>query len=202
MKARASFARGAPVRFVHAPVSVSRPCTTTPSGDCCWAFCMSLCSSWMYAPGSRLLPVPVIRWSVSISARYRLHAGRWCASAATCSTCWMLSCDGSLSRSMGSWFAETSRPLGSDSRGGSWAPGRADSWEWVSIAVRDVALDTDSGASCAWSSGAPGCVIFATNVSVAVSVPGSCPGCCGAAPRGEACCSGPCLRRCTPCGRG
>ena len=35
-----------------------------------------------------------------------------------------------------------------------------------------------------------------------VPVPGSCPGCRGAAPRGEACCSGPCLGRCTPCGLG
>ena len=172
MKARASFACGAPVRFVHAPVLVSRPCTTTPSGDCCWAFCMSLRSSWMYAPGSRLLPVSVIRWSVSLSARYRLHGGRWCPSAATCSTRWMLSCSGLLSRSMGSWFAETSTPLGSDSRGGSWASGGADRWEWVSIAVPDVPLDTDSGASCAWPSGALGCVISATIVSVCGSGPG------------------------------
>ena len=35
-----------------------------------------------------------------------------------------------------------------------------------------------------------------------VRVPGSCPGCRGAAPRGEACRSGPCLGRCTPCGWG
>ena len=171
MKARASFARGAFVRFVQAPVLVCCPCTTTPSGDCCWAFCMSLCSSWMYAPGSRSLPVSVIRWSVSLSARYRLHVGRWCASAATCSTRWGLSCSGSLSRSMGWWFAEMSRPLGSDSRGGSWASGGADSWEWVSIAVPDVPLDTDSRASCAWSSGALACVIFATIVAVCGSGP-------------------------------
>ena len=190
MKTRASFARGAPARFVNAPVLVSRPCTTTLSGDCCWAFsCFR--RSWMYAPGSRLLPVSVIRWSVSLSARYRLYVGRWCASAATCSTRWMLSCSGSLSRSKGMWFAETSRPLASDSRGESWASGGAESWECVSIAVPVVVLDTDSGASCAWSSG--------SNVSV-----------CGPGPRelsqsswrGEACCSGPCFGGCTPCGRG
>ena len=35
-----------------------------------------------------------------------------------------------------------------------------------------------------------------------VLVPGSCSGCRGAAPRGEACCSGRCLGRCAPCGRG
>ena len=35
-----------------------------------------------------------------------------------------------------------------------------------------------------------------------IPVPGSCPSCRGAAPRGEACCSGPCLGRCTPCGQG
>ena len=35
-----------------------------------------------------------------------------------------------------------------------------------------------------------------------VPVPGSCPGCRGAALRGEACCSGPCLGRCNPCRRG
>ena len=33
-------------------------------------------------------------------------------------------------------------------------------------------------------------------------VPGSCPGCRGAVPRGEACRSGSCLGRCTLCGRG
>ena len=35
-----------------------------------------------------------------------------------------------------------------------------------------------------------------------VPVPGSCPDCRGVAPCGEACCSGPCLGRCTPCGLG
>ena len=35
-----------------------------------------------------------------------------------------------------------------------------------------------------------------------VQVPGSCPGCRGAVPRGEACRGGPCSGRCTPCGRG
>ena len=160
MKVRASCVRGAPARFVQAPVLVSRPCTTTPSGDCCWAFCMSLRSSWMYAPGSRFSPVPVIRWSVSLSARYRLHVGRCCAAAATCSTHWMLSCSGSLSRSMGLWFAETSRPLGSDSRGGLGASGGMDKWKYVSIALSDVPLDKDSGASCVWSSGALGCGFF------------------------------------------
>ena len=35
-----------------------------------------------------------------------------------------------------------------------------------------------------------------------VPAPGSCPGRRGVAPRGEACCSGPCFGRCTPCGRG
>ena len=149
MKVRASCPRGAPARFVQAPALVSRPCTTTLSGDCGWAFCMSLRSSWMYAPGSRFSPPPVIRWCVSLSARYRLLLGRWCAAAATCSKRWMLSCSGSLSRSMGSWLVETSRPLGSDSRGGLGASGgQVDSWEWVSIAVSDVRLDTDSGASC------------------------------------------------------
>ena len=65
MKVRASCARGAPARFVQAPVSVSLPCTTSPSGDCCWAFCMSFRTSWMYASVFRLSPVPVICWSVS-----------------------------------------------------------------------------------------------------------------------------------------
>ena len=78
----------------------------------------------------------------------------------------MLSCSGSLSRSMGSWFAETSSPLGTDSRVGSGASAGVDSREWVSIAVPDVPLDTDSGASCVSSSGVLGCVVFVTNVSV------------------------------------
>ena len=144
----------------------SLPCTTTPSSDCSLGFCKSLRSSWMYASVSRLSPVAVICWSISLSALYRLHVGRWCASTATCSTLWMLSCSGSLSRSLGLWFAQTSRPLGSDSRGGLEASGGVDSWEWVSIAVPDVPLDTDSGASCMWSSGVLGCAVFVTNGSV------------------------------------
>ena len=112
MKVRVSRAHGDPARFVQAPVLVSRPCTPIPAGDCCWAFCMSCSSSWMYAPGSRFSPVPVIRLSVSLNSRYRVHVGRWYAGAAACSTRWMLSCSGSLSRSMGSCFAEMSRPLG------------------------------------------------------------------------------------------
>ena len=176
MKVRASCAHGDPARFVQAPVLVSHPCTTIPSGDCWWAFCMSRRSSWMYAPGSRFSPVPVIRWSVSLSALYKLHVGRWCAARR------MLSCSGSLSRSMGSWFAGVSRPLGSDSGGGLGASAGVDTWEWVSIAVLDVPLDTDSGASCVWSSGARGCVASVANGAV-------CGSGLGALSRSSSCCA-------------
>ena len=39
-------------------------------------------------------------------------------------------------------------PLGSDSGGWWGASAGVDTWEWVSIAVLDAPLDTDSGASC------------------------------------------------------
>ena len=42
---------------------------------------------------------------------------------------------------------------------------------WVSIAVPDVPLYTDSGASCAWSSGALCCIVFVINGSVCGSGP-------------------------------
>ena len=74
---------------------------------------------------------------------------------------------------MGSWFAERLRALGSASRGGLGAFGGVDTWEWVSIAVSDVPLDTDSGASCMWSSGARGCIVSVTNGTVCGSGPGA-----------------------------
>ena len=43
----------------------------------------------------------------------------------------------------------------------------AGTWEWVSSAVLDAPLDTDSDASCVWSCGVRGC--FASMVNSAVS---------------------------------
>ena len=74
---------------------------------------------------------------------------------------------------MGSWFAGMSRPLGSDSGGGLGASAGVHNWEWVSSAVLDVPLDTDSGASCVWSSGARGCVASVVNGDVCGSGPGA-----------------------------
>ena len=179
-----------------------RPCTTTPSGDCWWAFCMSGRSSWMYAPGSRFSPCTVVRWSVLLSARYELHVWPWFAAAAACSTCWMLSRSGSLSRSIGSWFAGMSRPLGGDSGGGLGGWAGVDICEWVSIAVLDVPLDTDSGASCVWFSGARGCADFLASGDVCGSGLEALFGRRSAAPHVEVCGSGPCFGRCTPCGLG
>ena len=67
---------------------------------------------------------------------------------------------------MGSWFAGMSRSLGSESGVGLVASAGADTWEWVSSALLDVPLDTDSDASCVWSSGVRGCVPAMVNRAV------------------------------------
>ena len=111
----------------------------------------------------------------------------------------MLSCSGSLSRSIGSWFAETSRPLGSGSRGlqegrivGSGFPSRCRMCHLTRPVVLRVRGPLARLAPLSSRPMSP----------FVVPVPGSCRGHRGVAPRGEACCSGPCLGRRTLCGRG